>query len=643
MDQGYATQSDCKPEAVVDVPSSGVPYARPYFEATTVISRDADGNPISRYCDSNWNLSSQSADGTSGANLLFFDRCRDSAPELSTLIREQQKALIWLHMDAGRMRALKTIQRANWALSAWSEKAFNRGVTLFELLCNPGWISEELIALNDNYLALTSGLLKTLWRHRVLLGVDSVPLSQLKEAISVEMKARPEDLQTPLIPSHIYCAILGGLVSSMDEIERDLEAILEAYRKSMDASRSAPTDALPATRTMFRADALSTVFEGMKAFGYDSRNRTPLDQFLVGRINLYQSKLMHTVAAFSGMRISEVCILPLEDTFETFEDGGSTHYEIKGHTLKLNSGIKKPCSWITSREGHRAIVLAQRIGSAIAESLGAVATKGQKALLFPSTESPFRRKNNRSIGTYQQLLIEEICPVISQADIDELNQLELDRGWQREGIEVGARWPLAFHQLRRSLSVYAHRSGMVSLPALKAQLQHITDEMRAYYSDGYSRARNLVFDKDHVSHEWSAAKAESSYFGYTLGLLFSDNDIFGQGAVRMSETISARSREETFQLFQQGKLAYKETVLGGCVSVEECKTKPLQPIAFECLGKDCVNLVISSKRLDHVIMTQQTVVATLDRNERGSVEHRIEVTHLDVLLRARQRLAERAA
>ncbi len=51
----------------------------------------------------------------------------------------------------------------------------------------------------------------------------------------------------------------------------------------------------------------------------------------------------------------------------------------------------------------------------------------------------------------------------------------------REGIEVGKPWPLTFHQYRRSLSVYAHRSGMVSLPALNGQLQHITDEMRAYF------------------------------------------------------------------------------------------------------------------------------------------------------------------
>jgi hypothetical protein len=221
-----------------------------------------------------------------------------------------------------------------------------------------------------------------------------------------------------------------------------------------------------------------------------------------------------------------------------------------------------------------------------------------------------------------------------------LNRLELDRSWQRDGIEVGNRWPLAFHQLRRSLSVYAHRSGMVSLPALKAQLQHITDEMRAYYADGYSRAVNLVFDKDHFSHEWNAAKAESSFFGFAMGLLFCNEDLMGQGAERMAGTVSNRTRQDTLQLFKQGKLAYRETVLGGCVSTEECKAQPLEPIPIECLETNCMNLVVFSKRLDHVIRSQETVVAMLERDEPGSVEHRLEADNLRVMLKARRQLKE---
>jgi hypothetical protein len=347
---------------------------------------------------------------------------------------------------------------------------------------------------------------------------------------------------------------------------------------------------------------------------------------------------MHTVAAFTGMRVGEVCILPLQDVVESFEDRGSIHHVVKGYTHKLNKGVKKPTSWITSHEGRRAVLLAQRIATTILAEVGGLPSAGQQALLFPSTEDPFRSKSTHTIGTFRERLIEVICPVITQADIDELNRMEMERGWQRDGIEVGKRWPLAFHQLRRSLSIYAHRSGMVSLPALKGQLQHITDEMRAYYADGYSRAVNLVFDKDHFSHEWNAAKAESSFFGYAMGLLFADEDLLGQGTEQMLQTVSNRTRQETLQLFKQGKLAYRETVLGGCVSTEECKARPFDPIPIECLETNCVNLIVFSKRLDHVIRSQETVVATLRCDEPGSVEHRLEADHLRVLLKARQQL-----
>lgn len=622
------------------VPSS----PRPYFDPAMVVSWDAAGNPVSRYGDRSWNFSSQSNDGTSPLWLHFLDAEGATDPTLAAISREQQKALIWLYIDAGKVRAPRTTQNTNWVAVVWAKKALSRGIDLFGLLVNPELVSDELASLSKVYLAFTSGLIHTLCRNSKTLGVDAqTSLQKLRSLIADAYRDRPEYRQTPLIPSRIYCAILGGLVAGLDEIERDLDELLDAYRQSVAASRAAPAGASKVRRQTIRDRALVHVVESMRKFGYDSRRGGPLHKFIEGRINYYQVMLMHTVAGFSGMRVGEVSTLPLHGAIETFEDRGSLHYVINGYTYKLERGVKKAASWITSREGYRAILLGQRIATAIAAELGGKPTKGQTVLLFCSTSSSFKKKSSETIRVQQERLIDAISPLITQEDIDELNRLELDRAWQRDGIEVGSRWPLAFHQLRRSLSVYAHRSGMVSLPALKAQLQHITDEMRAYYADGYCRAVNLVFDRDHFSHDWNAAKAESSYFGFALALLLSDDDVMGRGADRALTAISTRSRDETVRLFRQGKLAYKETVLGGCVSTEECKTKPLEPIPFECLETDCVNQVVLGKRLDYIIRTQETVVVALERDDRGSVEHRLEADHLSVLLKARQRWAERRA
>jgi integrase len=622
----------------------------PYFDPHTVVSQDPHGQPLSLYADRSWSISALGTDGgETSCNIYFFEAQplplphEISRPDLAALVREQQKALLWLHMDAGRQRAQPTTSSASNTLTQLARGAYRRGVALFELFCDPDMLGEESTGLNSNYAKHAKALLKTMWRHRDFLKIRvEVRLERLREAIKQSAPQKgDEGNQTPIIPSRIYCSILAGLLGSLDGIERDLDILLAAYRQERAATIGAPEGLIRSEFHRRRSKQLKELRQAMRARGW---TKGSLQTFIAGKINRVQLRLLNLVIAFTGMRIGEALILPLRGVLDEVEHRGSVHHVVNGYSQKLNGGRKKSASWVTSREGHRAIVLARRIASTILEVLrNGDPASDNAALLFCSMEKPYKKATSQRL--YQRMardLVPEICPLITQADIDELNAMELERGWQREGIEVGKPWPLTFHQYRRSLSVYAHRSGMVSLPALKGQLQHITDEMRAYYADGFCRAVNLVLDRNHFSHEWKAAKAESSFLGYTLGILFSDDELLGRGAERMADAVAGRTRLETLQLFRDGKLAYKENVLGGCVSTEPCKVQPLEVIELECLERNCVNQVVSPRRLDHVIRSQEIVVATLGRDEHGSVEHRLEVGSLQVLLKARQRIAETA-
>ncbi|MHA6842157.1 tyrosine-type recombinase/integrase [Ralstonia pseudosolanacearum] len=614
-----------------------------FFPAEMTVSYDTAGGVASRFGDLSWNLSSMSTDGTSVKTLHFWGADNVSASGLRCLIRDQQKALIWLYMDAGKTRAWTTLQNTNLALNAWCEKAADKGVDLYTLLTNPEWVAEGALDMNTPYVFMTSAVLKTLWRHRQQLGAPAdLQFQKLRDTLCEEARSRPETRQTPLIPSRVYCAILAALGDRMGRVERELDALLDAYARDRAASRNTSEDLTKHQRERFRYKALGDAAERMKGLGYKPAPGTTLDRFIAGRLAEHQLALMLVVAAYTGMRVGEASILPLDDVLLEFEHMGATHYEVQGSTHKLNKGVKRATTWITSHQGARAVLLAQRIARVIQREYGKPPKAGQQALLFPSTGNPYKSMADVPFQRGLTALRGVLCPVIEQSDIDELDRLELARGWERDGIAVGKRWPLAFHQLRRSLAVYAHRSGMVSLPALKAQLQHITQEMTAYYADGFSRAVNLVFDKKHFSHEWQAAKAESSYFAYAFGVLFSDEDLLGRGAQRMASTVESRSRQDTLRLFEENKLAYRETPLGGCVSTEACKTDPLEPIPYDCLETNCVNLVVFGKRLDHVIKFQEVAVATLERDEAGSVEHRLEARHLEVLLKARERLQKGA-
>lgn len=619
---------------------------QPYFDPATVVTRSAAGEIASRYGDSSWDYSAQSLDGCSAQTVYFW-----SAPQAAInnvvigRIYEQHKALIWILVDRGDLKSIGTLRSHNSLAQKICNLAYEKGTDLFTLLIDIDEVSALCDEMNEGDLNSISQLVQALWRHRRELLPDGVHMQcdQLIQKVRASQAALPERKQTPLIPSRVYCSILAGLLGGLDQIERDLDVLLDALRASFEATADSKKRLPQGSRQQLkiaRLKELVETVERLRPLGWKDGPGKTLHNFIQGKISAYQSHLMHTVVAFSGMRKGEAMILPLEGVLETFSHRRQVHYVIKGYTHKLH-GMKTATEWITSEQGHRAIKLAARIGQIALSLHGKEPQKGQRALLFPAISNPFKIMPNATFDRGQKQLIDAICPAITTEDVDELNRLELERDWNRNRIEVGKPWPLAMHQLRRSLSVYAHRSGMVTLPALKAQLDHITDEMRAYYADGWSRAVNLVFDKDHFSHEWNAAKTESTYFGLTgaLRIAFNEEDeLIGLGAQRMEQIVSGRSRQQTLDLIKSGTIAYRETVLGGCVSTEECKAMPLEPINFQCVESNCANLVVRGKRLDLVIRTQESVVAQLDSDAKGSVEQRLEGEHLKRMLLARDRL-----
>ena len=91
-------------------------------------------------------------------------------------------------------------------------------------------------------------------------------------------------------------------------------------------------------------------------------------------------------------------------------------------------------------------------------------------------------------------------------------QIDPHRAWRSEPrFQLGVPWTLTSHQLRRSLALYAQRSGLVSLPSLRRQLQHITEEMSRYYARGSAFANNIIGDnKHHFGHDWQDAQPVSA-------------------------------------------------------------------------------------------------------------------------------------
>jgi integrase len=625
-----------------------------YFDPETVITRNKKGNPLSRYRDDVWDYSASTRQKSKRLYHLtgFTGTTQSDKPtrgdsgQLATLVMAQAKALLWAYIRLSKKApAFGTIYGINVTVKKWAIRAVSHGVSLFQILGDAELVLAKVDTENAGELSKTSVLLKALYKSRSVFGV-SFDLDQVQKDLYRLRIDSPGSQQTPLIPSGIYSSILASLISRLGGIEANLDRLLSAFLASRKATTEIPDELSGSARGRHRKRSLESVFEFVRELGRESGDGT-VHNFLCSKIVDCQTELIAICVAFTGMRLGEALHLP-RDCLVAFEHDGKRHWFVRGFTYKLEDGETRETSWVTNEIGRRAISCAQKISEALGSTLGTASREVDYPLLFCGTESEFSRLGNRWKDKWAELA-KNICPVVSEADMSELERMQLGRDWELTGIQIGLRWPMRAHQFRRALAVYAHRSGMVTLPSLKAQLQHITEEMSMYYSAGFQKAASLVFDSDHFSHEWNAAKAESSYFGYVLGLLLNDDELFGGAAtwarsdkVRES-SVSVHSREHGLELFRRGELAYRETPLGGCTSTEECNISPLVAIPYECLKTNCKNLVVFGKRLARVIESQEVVVAALAASEQGSVEHRLEADNLQTLVSARMKLKEVSA
>jgi len=101
------------------------------------------------------------------------------------------------------------------------------------------------------------------------------------------------------------------------------------------------------------------------------------------------------------------------------------------------------------------------------------------------------------------------------------------------------------------------------------------------------------------------------------------------------KTVIIETREETIKRFKKGEIAYKETLLGGCTKLGACDQAALNWLDTNCLTKGCKNMVCNISKLDKVILAQENLVNSLDKD---TLEYRSEKADLDALTSAKNKL-----
>jgi hypothetical protein len=634
-----------------------------------VVSRKRDGTPASVYGELSWDRTHYDPEYRSRRlNFRYWD-VGDLTPlrdQLSRELRWLMFLLMWKR--EGSPLAFSTLERYLSALRDLAQFSERHACRIRDLLSDPARLTAYLATdISVCKMKLLSSLLCAL----TPLGADEIGFhvlggSTLRELRALIARYKRSRKQHPPIPTRIYSAIIAELVRELDAFDVVADRYLAlvaicAKNTLMGRSQRNQRDRAQEhglARSEYRPEfpALLPKYELVHYFSANdlSCNVTGLSAGL-SAVQMAAKLLIQT---FSGMREDEARTLPY-DCLETSVSNGKTHCLINGRTTKLNKGRIKRTRWVTSQDGHKAIQIAQRIADAI---YGALGDKPRKAasrinhyplfvstayLGFPgapcSTESDRYLAGDLNLGNFPTLRMRLQLP-IEDGDLRELEQIDPHRAWRAEHrFQVNQPWVLTSHQLRRSLALYAQRSGLVSLPSLRRQLQHITEEMSRYYARGSAFARDFVGDDtDHFGLEWQDTQLISSALSFLINVVLSDEVLFGGYAHWLHHRRTGADktvmidREATLRRFEKGELFYRETMLGGCVKVGDCDQVGLRWLNVDCL-KGCRHLVGRLSKLERVIVAQTRLVKTLDPE---SLEFRTEQADLDVLIAARDRVLQ---
>lgn len=636
-----------------------------------VISKDANGSPLSRVGDLVWDWTFCTPRQTK--SLLHFHfwkttgnetvREKDITATRLQLIREMQYLMVLRVYHSERLLGYRSLANDLFCLGKFAR--FAR-----EMQCSLRDVLEQRILLDAFIAQLPSSQCKDAARWIAFLR-ERITVSELGFELAVpkkwaELKKRSNDyiksrLQTSPLPTRIYLALINALNSELDDIEAHRDQMLAALREGI---------ALHREHTTIEA-VQAKGWERSPTFGPDLIAKHGLAEFLVRRgfstdlagltsaVTNIQRVCKLQVHTFSGMRDEEAEHLPYH-CMETVKAGhGRMHCLIVGVTTKLVGARFKRTRWVTTEaQGFRAIRVAQSFADVIYACVGVTPDTAEKSKdnfpLFvansylPWSSSPSAFTDSRyapsqvlGISKLSDVLKAELCPLIEAEDIAELVAIDEFRDWATESeFAVGQLWLLKTHQLRRSLALYANASGLVKTSSLKRQLQHITREMAEYYGRGSVFAKDFLKDdprgyKEHICREWQDSEQEAQYLAFTRDVLNSEEPLCGPGGIfydlkhQRGEVMSA---QEVKDQFKKGRMAYKSHPLGGCNHVGTCdKQKGLRLTSGICISENCKSLIGKHSKIIKIIPLQRQIVANL---QPGSIVFDMEKEELDILVEA---------
>lgn len=644
-----------------------------------VISRDRDGKVLSRFKDNKWDLRVYGATSTFSFESWWGAISQTPMDTLARKLTDEIKTICWLNIfettaNAGRSRGVAYLPQVTSLLRAIAKMAHALNITLAKAEnCAQFQVAlSSSIANGDRGFSMPATMMSLLkdmafWHQLNTIKYPVprlVPESGLRHFLTILqiktslLKDRRE--HHALIPTRLFGKIISGALNQLKMIEPYLHS-LEEFIKAINSDpnlwigsrRKTKKNLQRISRLNRNGDiqispkikgiSLSTV-ETLERFGLTSyMNQVGLNnlQSIDAHISHLQILCIILIHAFSGMRSSEVKVMPFEPTVHLAANGFGDLPVLVSHLQKFTQrgNYSHPLVWATSKEGLYAVGIAQQLArlrwfryhlpedelpSNIPLFIGyeLQSTAPQIHYSLPIAAALFNTPNWRAACESLGLMIEI-------EDLEELRLFDAFRAWdENPNFAVGKTWPLTSHQLRRSVAVYASRSGMVSLPALKTQFKHLSEVMTALYSENSTFAQNFLIDQNGKSiNDGSVLMSFRDALAFNTSVHFHEQVI--QSERQLSGPIGTeiqrakdknnlskifQCREETQMAVKQGRFSFKETPVGGCVLKGSCPHFAID-LALPCTS-GCKHAILKPEKLETYIDSLRFDLASLSPKSR---------------------------
>ena|GEM_PF-3103127 len=361
-------------------------------------------------------------------------------------------------------------------------------------------------------------------------------------------------------------------------------------------------------------------------------------------INRIFGTCQHLIFAFSGIRSAEILSM-MNNCLEIIKDeNGKEIVILKGKSTKTSN--ENETYWITSKIIIEVINLLNTLNVPIVKYVE-IDIKQFPLFWPPSLIKPKIMKNLEKILTEtimnkknETLSLDQCNILIKENHIQELEKIEFDRDWRNdEEFKIGRPWKFKTHQYRRSLTVYSIQSGLVSIGTLQGQLKHFFRDMTWFYGNGASRAKNIIGNISDLADDYKIMKPKLDAIAYVFNAVMGKEEDTGNISLGAShgkfieENIKQKLNNEEITIFElikqteekckKGLMLYKDTPVGGCISVELCTNRMTRSIV-SCLT--CDSSIIMYNKLKRVIRLQEQFICTLNPN---NVEYREEIKTLE--------------